>query len=336
VAIILVHASGFPYQFTNDTVSTLDIVNWFSTDVYFALGNIGVPLFVMLTGALLLDANKADESLKVFYKKRFARIGIPFIFWTVIYFVWSFNVHGQPFTLSNIGEGLMGGSYSILWYLYLLMGLYAVTPILRVLLKNLDQKLFTYLLVLWFAGTVVTPLIHTFTDWSFQPLMFVFADWVGVYLLGLYLFTYKVRKSIAISAAILGLLGAIFGDWALVAIDGTAHIGYFHNYLSGNMIIAYAGIFVLLLMVPATKITSHIKVNRVVHWISENTLAIYLMHMIVLETFTLGLLTGGVYLNRFTNNLAIDVPVFVLIVFVVTAVSVYLLKKIPYVDKLIG
>jgi peptidoglycan/LPS O-acetylase OafA/YrhL len=207
---------------------------------------------------------------------------------------------------------------------------------LRVLVKHLDRKLFTYLLILWFAGTVVPPLIHTFTDWSYQPLWFVFTDWVGFYLLGLYLLTFKVRKSIVISAAVLGLLGAILGDWALVAIEGTEHIGYFHNYLSGNMIIAAAAVFVLLIAVPPAKITSHIKVNRVMHWVSENTLPIYLIHMIVLETFSLGLLTGGVYLNRFTYNLAIDVPLFVLIVFVISAVSVYLLKKIPYMSKLIG
>ncbi len=336
VAIILVHASGFPYYFRNPEVTTLDIVNWFSTDVYYAIGNLGVPLFVMLTGALLLDPNKVDEPLKVFYKKRFARIGIPFVFWTIIYFVWSFEVRANPFSLSALGEGLVGGSYPILWYLYLLMGLYAATPILRVLVKHLDRKLFTYLLILWFVGTVVTPFIHAFTDWGFQPLMFVFADWVGFYLLGLYLLNFKVRKSVAYAAAILGLLGAILGDWAVVAIQGPQNNGFFHGYLSGNMIIACAAVFVLLLAVPPTKITSHAKLNRFMHWLSENTLPIYLLHMIVLETFALGLLSGGVYLNVYTYNLLIDVPVFTLLVFSTTIVLVYLLKKIPYVEKIIG
>jgi len=135
----------------------MNIVNWFSADVYATFGMVGVPLFVMLTGALLLNPVKADEPLRVFYKKRWDRLGIPFIFWALIYFVWTFDVRGKPFTLFNIGQGLVSGSYSHLWYLYLLIGLYSVTPILRVLVKHLNRKLFTYLMILWFAGTVKTP-----------------------------------------------------------------------------------------------------------------------------------------------------------------------------------
>ena len=312
----------------------MDIVNWFSANVFDAIGMVGVPLFVMLTGALLLNPNKADEPLRVFYKKRFARIGIPFVFWTLIYFVWFFNVRGHPLTLFNIEQGLLGGSYSILWYMYLLIGLYSVTPILRVLIKHLNRQLFTYLLILWFIGTVTTPFIHTFTDFSFNPVMFVFIDWVGYFLLGIYLLNVKIRKSIASTAVILGLLGAILGDWAVTAMAGEQYTGYFHGYMSYNMIIASVGIFLILLSVQPTKITSHTKINPIIHWVSDNTLPIYLIHLMVIETFSLGFF--GFTLNALTWNYLIDVPVFTAIVFVVSAALVFVLKKIPYMAKLIG
>lgn len=335
ILVIMVHTSGFPYRFPNDVVSSLDIVNWFSTNVYDAIAMVGVPLFVMLTGALLLNPDKVDEPLRVFYKKRFTRIGIPFIFWTLVYFVWFFNVRQNPVTLFNIEQGLLGGSYPILWYMYLLFGLYSVTPILRVLVKHLNRQLFAYLLILWFTGTVVTPFIHTFTSFSFNPVMFVFFDWVGYFLLGIFLVNSKVRKSTAYTAAILGILGAVLGDWAIAAISGPQHIGYFHGYMSFNIIIGSAAFFFLLLSIQPTKVTSHSKINRMVHWISQNTLPIYLIHIIVLETFMLGLL-GDIVLNRLTWNLLIDIPVFTMIVFGISAALVYLLKKIPYVAKLIG
>lgn len=330
----MLHASGFPYRFLNSTISTMDIVNWFSADVYAAFGYVGVPLFVMLTGALLLDPVKANEPLRVFYKKRFNRIGIPLIFWSLVYFAWAFNVRGMPFTLFNVEQGLLTGAYAHLWYLYLLIGLYSVTPILRVLVKHLNRKLFSYLLILWFAGTVITPFIHTFTDFSFNPVMFVFFDWVGYFLLGIYLLNAKIRHSIAYAVAVLGLLGAILGDWAVTAIAGEQYTGYFHNYMSYNIILGSAAIFFILISVQPSRITSHTKLNRAIHWVSQNTLPIYLIHMIVLETLSLGII--GYTFNALTLNPIVDVPIFTAIVFAVSAALVYALKKIPYVTKLIG
>jgi|GEM_PF-797831 len=334
VLIILVHTSGFPTRFFNPQVTTMDVVNWFTTDVYAAFGMIGVPLFVMLTGALLLNPNKADEPLKVFYKKRLDRIALPFIFWTIVYFAWTFTVQGKPLTYFNIGQGLIGGSYLHLWYMYLLMGLYSVTPVLRVLVKHLDHKLFTYLLILWFAGTVITPALHTFTSFEFNPVVFVFFDWIGYYLLGIYLLTADLRRPLAYLGVLFGLLGAVIGDWVITGTMGEAYTGYFHNYMSATAIIGAAAVFFLLTMVPADRFDSHPKANRVIHWISQNTLPIYLIHIIVLVALTTPIY--GVYLNSLTYIPLVDVPIYTALVFSVSAALVFALKQIPYVKKIIG
>jgi surface polysaccharide O-acyltransferase-like enzyme len=334
VLIILVHTSGFPYPLPFSYIRTIDVVNWFSADIYNSFGVIGVPLFVMLSGALLLNPVKANEPLRVFYKKRFNRIGIPLIFWTIFYFIWAFTVRAKPVTLFNIGQGILDGSDPILWYLYLIVGLYAVTPVLRVLVKHVHRNLFTYLLILWFAGTVITPFIHTFTTFAFNPVMFVFFDWVGYFLLGIYLLKANVRKSIAYLAAGLGLFAAVFGAFLMEATVGELYAGYLHNYMSFNIIIGSAAIFFLLLSIPPNRIESHIKTNRVIHWISGNTLPIYLIHIVVLEMLTAGYF--GAVLYMITGNLVVDVPILALIVFGVSAALVYVLKKIPYVEKLIG
>ena len=218
--------------------------------------------------------------------------------------------------------------------LYLLMGLYAVTPILRVLVKHLNRKLFTYLLLLWFAGTVTTPFIHTFTDFNFQPVVFVFFDWVGYFLLGIYLLNSSIRRKTAYAAAALGLLGVILGDWLLTATAGEQFTGTFHNYMSATMIVGTAAVFFLLTTTKPTRLESHATASRFIRWVSQNTLLIYLIHIIVIETLTFGFF--GVYLNTLTYLPLIDIPVFAFIVFGVSAALVYGLKKIPYVKKLIG
>jgi len=334
IGIILVHTSGYPYPIPGPGISTTDIVYWFTTDVYNTLGTVGVPLFVMLTGALLLDPNKADEPLRVFYKKRFNRIAWPFFFWTVVYFVWDFSVRTKPLTLFNVEQGLLTGAYPHLWYLYLLMGLYAVTPIVRILLKHIDRKLFTYLLILWFVGTVFTPFVHTFTNFTYNPVSFVLFDWIGYFLLGIYLLNSNFKRQTAYLFAAVGLLGATIGDWLLTATVGEHITGYLHNYMSATMIVGSAGLFLFLTTVKATVFENKPQTNRVIHWISQNTMPIYLIHMIILETLTIQVM--GIYLNTITYNPIIDIPIFTLLVFSVSAALVYGLKKLPGISKVIG
>ena len=64
--VILLHCSGFPCRFLNTQITSLDIVNWFVTNFFAALGMIGVPLFVMLSEQLLLNPNRSDGPLKIF------------------------------------------------------------------------------------------------------------------------------------------------------------------------------------------------------------------------------------------------------------------------------
>jgi surface polysaccharide O-acyltransferase-like enzyme len=333
IMVVLVHASYFPYSIPG-TITPMVMVNWFTADVYGAIGYLGVPIFVMLSGALLLDPAKTDEPMGVFFKRRFNRIGVPLIFWTVLFFIWSFNVHGTPFTLFNIGQGLLSGAYPTFWFLYLLVGLYLVTPIMRILVKHIDRKKFAFLLVVWFAGTVAIPLIHTFTAFDYYPVMFVFTDWAGYFLLGVYLLNTKMRRSINYLALALGLLVAIVGDWLLTATAGETATGFFHGYLSFNMIIASAALFLILVGIPRTRVESgNGVVNRVIHWVGRNTLPIYLVHIIVLESLQLGLLG---FTLPYTYNLIVDVPFIAFVTFVLTVAIVYPLKKIPYLNRLIG
>ena len=132
VGVILLHAAN---DLTIQQMGQLEIVRWVTVDIYQSLGRIGVPLFVMLTGALLLQPSK-NESISVFFKKRWARIGLPFIFWGAAYFAYDFFVLHQAITTNAIVQGILTGPYYHFWYLYMLAGLYLLTPILRILVAT--------------------------------------------------------------------------------------------------------------------------------------------------------------------------------------------------------
>ena len=132
IGVILLHSAN---DLTSQQMNWFEIVRWNTVTVYQSIGRLGVPLFLLLTGALLLQPSKLTEPIGVFFKKRVARIALPFIFWGAIYFAWDFLVVHKigtlPITQSNIIQGILTGPYYQFWYLYLLLGLYLVTPILR-------------------------------------------------------------------------------------------------------------------------------------------------------------------------------------------------------------
>ncbi len=295
----------------------------------------GVPLFVMLSGALLLDAAKADEPMRVFYKKRFIRIGLPMIFWTIIYFAWSTFLSEQPLTSVDVLKGVLVGSSGHLWFLYLLVGLYMVTPFLRIIVKHMDRNKFRYLLLIWLVGNVAVPFINQFAPFGYNPVMFVITGWVGYYLLGAYLVQTKVKRWKAALGLAAGLVSTIIGAWLLSAAVGVQYVKYFHESLNLTLIIASASMFLLLTAIPKTKIENlNPTLKTALHWISQNTLPIYIFHIIIMQTLEFGYL--GITLNQGTLNPIIEIPLLAVIVFFLTVIIIYPFKKIPYLKHAIG
>jgi|WetSurMetagenome_2_1015567.scaffolds.fasta_scaffold87508_2 surface polysaccharide O-acyltransferase-like enzyme len=330
IVIILVHVTWFPYKFVGATITNMDIVNWFTTDTYAALGDmLGVPLFIMLSGALLLVPEKADEPARVFYKKRFNRIGVPLIFWSLVYFAWMALARDWTWSLSGLTQKILVGPYYHFWFLYVLIGLYAVTPILRVLVKHLQRNLFTVLMVLWFLGEIIPSMIFTFTDYSFDPTMFILTDWVGYYLLGVYLLKAKISRSKAAIGVCVGLLGAVLGECVVAATLGENYLGYFHHYSSFSIIIGSASVFILLLSIPKAKIEKS-KFNPIIQWIGQNSLPLYLVHALVIDIFLQYLVIPTL------GNKVLDAPVLTVATLGLSILIIYLLKKIPYLAKLVG
>lgn len=105
--------------------------NWVC-EFYYALISAGVPVFFMLSGALLLGK---QEPWLEFYKKRLKRIIIPFLIWSVV--VYSLSAFIQPyqdivFYIKDFFTLLCTkGVNAAYWFVYMLLGFYLVTPLCR-------------------------------------------------------------------------------------------------------------------------------------------------------------------------------------------------------------
>ena len=336
--VVLLHASG-RWLITGQELNQmnhLDFASWAVVDVYQSLAVLGVPLFLMLTGLLLLQPEKT-ESLRVFFRKRLIRIGLPFLFWCGIYFVWVFLVQNIPFGFDVILQGLLVGPYTQFWYIYVLFGLYLLTPLLRVIMAHADQTLIKYFVVLWLIGASILPFLGLLTVFQLSHNVFTITGYVGYFVLGVYLCSVRLRRQTLLAFMALGLALTALGTYVLASAGGGGEgMYFFQEYLSPTVVLASVMVFLLLLTIKPPSIqqqTSPSKINQLIKLISQNTLGIYFVHVIVIETIQRGYL--GFMLNRDILNPIIEVPILTVIVLFVSLAIILLLKKIPYLNKIV-
>lgn len=163
--VVCIHSMGL----VNDAVRTGDSV----ANIVNAIGGViycGVPLFVMLSGALLLGK---EEPSTMFFKKRLPRVLIPFLFWSVVVGAILFYQEGGRsiggFLLYDLKGIATSGVHFIYWYVYMILGLYFLTPVLRAIVNGKDGKrVLAYFCVLTFVVSVfgeVFPSVYLISHW---------------------------------------------------------------------------------------------------------------------------------------------------------------------------
>ena len=136
--VILCHTTTIyhPFNYSFSPLAIPSILNM--------LGWVGVPLFFMISGALLLNR---EYTLKDFFKRRFTRILYPFIFWMIItlslyYFFLGF---GEKELLK-----VFFGDNRYTWFIWVMMGIYLILPVLNSFIVEYGMKGVRYFLAIWF------------------------------------------------------------------------------------------------------------------------------------------------------------------------------------------
>jgi surface polysaccharide O-acyltransferase-like enzyme len=332
--VILLHAAIEPFPITASITQEV-IVRWFSVTVYDTLTRVCVPLFVMLTGALLLQPFKVDEPLRVFLKKRAARIGLPVVFWGAAYFAWSYFADNKALTLTSIARGIATGPYYQFWYVYMLIGLYLATPLLRVFVAYAERRVLRYFLLLWFVGTIGVSILNFFGTLSLINDIFLFPGYIGYFLLGYYLLDVQARSKILYAIVFFGYAFTAIGSYFLAYYIGGTRQYFFFDFLGFNVILGSAAMFTLLCNVPIDYVEKKSKTaNKLIHFIGQSSLAIFLMHVIVLESLQRGYL--GVQISINTINPIIEIPLAAVVTLLICLAILYPISKVRALKKIIG
>jgi len=145
VAIVLLHTAA-------NGVNRLapGSADWWLANLIDSACRAGVPLFLLLSGALLL--NRTHQSATQFYRNRLQKLALPLVLWSLFYLLWSAlkaQVKHQPYSLDTAADQLLAGApYFHLWFIYMLAGVYLLLPPLRRFWQQLtpaQQTLFCWL-----------------------------------------------------------------------------------------------------------------------------------------------------------------------------------------------
>ncbi len=334
--VVLLHASIEPIPAIVTPDSSAVLVQWWSVNLYDSFARPCVPLFVMLSGALLLSPSKVDEPLGVFFRKRVSRIALPFLFWMGLYFAWDVFVNHETLTVQTFVEGVFNGPYIHFWFFYMLIGLYLVTPLVRIFVAHASRLLMRYFFVLWLIGVSIVPLLNLLVAHNLNNSLFLITGYIGYFLLGLYLLNTSVNRKFLLLAVLVGFAWTTLGTYWITATVGGSIQFFFYDYFSLGVILSSVALFLLLSSVQYNKIKCRFPMlDRLIHYISISSLAIYLFHFMVLETLENGYLFGF-RISLATLNPIIEIPLLTMVTLVICLLVLYPLRKIPYLNRLIG
>jgi surface polysaccharide O-acyltransferase-like enzyme len=335
IGVITLHAAN--EAIVPQVMTQTEVYRWWMVNIYQTLGRTGVPLFVMLTGALLLQPSKV-EPVREFFKKRWARIGLPFLFWGAIYFAWDYFADHLALTSGFIFQGILSGPYYQFWYLYMLVGLYLLTPILRIVVAHATAEIFKYFFVVWLLAAFIIPIPGIIGAFYLDGNLLTLPLWAGYFMLGVFLMSVKIRRRVLMGLVAAGLGLTLVGTYVIAATVGGPHTYYFQDYFSPTIILASAALFLLLntLKVPKTQAEApHPKINWLLRQISQSTLAIFLFHVIVLETLQRGYLWGFTISGSNLNSI-VEIPLITAVTLLICLAVILPLRKVPVIKNLIG
>lgn len=334
IMVVGVHVSALCLESLDVTGLNFKVMN--GLDCFSILG---VPLFVMISGSLLLDEGRSYDWKDLYFKKAF-RLALLYLFWFLFYNAVNFIESGMAWNFENIKqeivlESLLGRGIYHLWFLPMMLSLYLITPFIKTFTGK--KETCVLFLILFFIIAVFIPTILKF-EFPYKTIAaslyerfpnMMFTGYIGYYVLGhtLHAFLPKVKAGgLALTAGV----GAVSLGLEIYACnyysEKTGELSLILNdTMAVNAFVCCTCIFVL---------CKHIKLPKggrgsLFANIAGLTFGVYLLHPFVLHLLNL----AGV--DTLFAPAAVAVPAVVALVTGLTGILVFFVSKVPGIRRLI-
>ena len=359
IAILLVIAVHCTDPFNASPESRADPEFNFWGSVYGSALRACVPLFVMMTGFLLLPVK---QTMPAFYRKRIPRVFFPFLIWSVLFDLapWFIQAVGgsaelvtrffpwEPNPSASLGDALqtiamIPLTFTVyatpMWYIYALIGLYLYLPIFSAWVERASRREKRFFLLLWFVSLFI-PYLTEFVSryhfgtcsWNAFGTFYYFAGFNGYLLLGHYLgkgnnWSLGKTLSVTIPLFLVGYFITLVGFRHMTSDPNVSEEGMelFFTYCSPNVALMAIAVFLLVQKVNVTSLS----IRRALANLTRCGFGLYCVHY-----FFVG--PSYMFAQWLGTPVPLLVPVSMLFTFVCAWAFAFGISKLPGAKYIIG
>lgn len=326
-AIIVLHVSC-------ENWGEVDVISfeWQTFNFFDSISRWGVPVFVMISGALFL---RREIPIKKMYCKYIMRLLLSFVFWSVVYAVLRSGGINERLEILKYG-------YYHMWFILMMIGIYMCVPIIKQIVRNkvaLKYYLFLSGIFAFFIPSITT-LVSDFGTEKMKNILSVINKNISImdiqiglgfatyFILGYYLNENPIGKRVRVAIYILGMIGFVSTVVlnSAVSIAGQTQKQNYYGNFTINVLFESVAVFTWF----NQKKWGDKKISSLVQKLSKHEFGAYIIHVLVLEQ-----LNNRLGLNALSFNPALSVICISVIVFVISFASSAILNRIPIVNKYI-
>ena len=323
-AVIVLHTSGYAWSVLPYSDSL-----WNYANLYDGFFRFSVPIFVMISGVFMLS-DQTELDLKKLYCQKILRLVKLFLVYSTVYAIVTNIIYSDAFHPSLFVEQVVRGHYH-LWYLYAIIGLYIITPLIKEITKS--SRLTKYFLILAFIFEILigtASAVFKTIDFNMifaKSYLFFVKGFTIYYVLGYFAYHNSINKrNVLYLLGILSTIGTIAGTKLYSAYIGE-NSAVFYSFLSLNVFFQSWAIFVFFKEV-ISKIKFSPRVKDFIMALSKYSLGIYLIHDLFL------ILLSRVNINCLSFHPLFSIPILSILVFILSGLSAFLLSKIPVIKHI--
>lgn len=343
IGIIFCHAS------ITYVVSDMGTANFYVSAFFDCFRDFCVPIFVMLSGALLIGKR---DSLITFFKKRLSRILIPFIFWAAISTIYSFIYLKHSIDIDNAiaifsgHGGTMGVTFWFIWMIIIVyIGIFIINKVLEYGNSKIDgfDGKFIPVLALMSAIYIGMFQFRLLPAIFYDSLLMYYLSFVSYAIIGHFLVNANYLESFVKTdylAIIFTVLSAIlYINYICSYVVPTSilnnHFTYL-GYFNIHILMISVSIFLMIKFMSYTEISKKIEKSKYgdsIVLLSQYSYGIYLSHYLVLFNLKRFIMN---YIDYASQNSIIWIPLLVIITLISSFIILWILNKIPYLKKVTG
>lgn len=292
---------------------------------FFTAPSIG--LFFMISGALILPIKKSPF---IFLKSRLFRIGIPLLIWTGFYIFLNIynslseiNIYRIIFSIpfSNQGQG-------VFWFLYVILGLYIITPILSLWLQSATKKEIEFYLFLWVITLCYSLLDHILIiNDSNTSILFYVSGYIGYYILGYYMKKYNTKRLglICLGIGILGICMILFFKTNNIVFDFFSLFWFLSIFMVSWCIVYWKFI------IRVSRYIERFMNKKILTQFANLTFGVYLIHIFIMRE----ILWKSIFVMSISNYYIQTLTIYLISLFS-SFLGIYIISKIPWLRIIIG